>query len=49
MTLLLSITVAVLFGAGCYLAVKADLLRVVATMGASTPGEATGRAVEFIA
>jgi multicomponent Na+:H+ antiporter subunit C len=29
-TLLLSITVAVLFGAGCYLAVKADLLRVVA-------------------
>lgn len=29
MTLLLSITVAVLFGAGCYLAVKADLLRVV--------------------
>ncbi len=30
MTLLLSVTVAILFGSGCYLAVKADLLRVVA-------------------
>jgi multicomponent Na+:H+ antiporter subunit C len=30
MTFLLSITVAVVFGAGCYLAVKTDLLRVVA-------------------
>jgi signal transduction histidine kinase len=28
---------------------ETDLLRVVATMGASTPGEATGRAVEFTA
>lgn len=30
MTLLLSVTVAVVFGAGCYLVLKADLLRVVA-------------------